>query len=125
MDQVQAMVSSHSTRISSLETYTDSIGESLLSLEATCANLTASIEKLRAKAADLEARSHHNNLHSVGLPESIEGPCPANFFATLLTQLLGDQILPFPAELERAHRSLAPKPQQGERPSYSPLVISD
>ena len=116
MDQVQATVSNHCKRISFLESHADSPCQSLLSLEGTCAKLTASIEKLRAKAADLEARSRRNNLCIVGLLESIEGPRPTNFFITLLIQLLGDQILPSPPKLEHAHQSLAPKPQQGERP---------
>lgn len=57
----------------------------------------------------------------MGLPESIEGPRKINFFATLLTQLVVDQILPSPSELEQAHWSLAPKPQHGERPT--PVII--
>ena len=103
MDQVQATVSNHSKKISSLESHADSTGESMLSLEATCAKLTTSIEKLQAKAVDLEARSRRNNLRIVGLPESIEGPCPNNFFATLLTRLLGEHTLPSPPVLNRAH----------------------
>ncbi|KAI4806601.1 hypothetical protein KUCAC02_017419 [Chaenocephalus aceratus] len=74
-----------------------------------------------AKTADLEARSRRKNIRITGLPESIEGPRPTAFFSDLLTQLLGDQILPTSPELVRAHRSLAVKPKPGERPR--PVII--
>ena len=113
IDLVQATVSSHGQRITSLETNADSVEERLLSLEATCTELTASTEKLKAKAADLEARSRRNNIRIIGLPESIEGPRPTDFFSKLLVQLLGDEKLPTPPELDRAHRSLAPSSPRG------------
>uniref|UniRef100_A0A674P7S6 Transposase element L1Md-A101/L1Md-A102/L1Md-A2 n=1 Tax=Takifugu rubripes TaxID=31033 RepID=A0A674P7S6_TAKRU len=103
----------HGQRIASLETNADSVDGCLLGLEATCAELTAANEKLKAKTADLEGRSRRNNVRIIGLPESIEGPRP--------TQLLGEETLPKPPVLDRAHRSLAPKPKQGERPR--PVII--
>ncbi|KAJ4942480.1 hypothetical protein JOQ06_012346 [Pogonophryne albipinna] len=78
-----------------------------------CAELAASNAKLRAKTADLEARSRRKNIRIIGLPESID--------SNLLPQLLGDQILPTSPELVRAHRSLAAKPKPGERPR--PVII--
>ncbi|KAI4806528.1 hypothetical protein KUCAC02_017348 [Chaenocephalus aceratus] len=93
----------------------------LSTLEPTCAELAASNAKLRAKTADLEARSRRKNIRIIGLPESIEGPRPTAFFSDLLPQFLGDQILPTSPELVRAHRSLAAKPKPGERPR--PVII--
>ena len=121
IDLVQTTVSSHGQRIASLETNADSVDGCLLSLEATCAELTAVNEKLKAKTADLEAHSRRNNVRIVGLSESIEGPRPTDFFSALLVQLLGEEILPKPPVLDRAHRSLAPKLKQGERPR--PVIV--
>lgn len=121
MDAVQNIVGDHGQRISSLESNANLVSERLLSLEAICAELAASNEKLKAKAVDLEARSRRNNVRIIGLPESIEGPRPTDFFALLLTQLLGKDILPVPPELDRAHWTLAPKPKQGEKPR--PVII--
>ncbi|TWW59884.1 hypothetical protein D4764_06G0014140 [Takifugu flavidus] len=121
IDLIQTTVSSHGQRIASLETNADSVDGRLLGLEATCAELTAANEKLKAKTADLEARSRRNNVRIIGLPESIEGPRPTDFFSALLSQLLGEETLPKPPVLDRAHRSLAPKPKQGERPR--PVII--
>ena len=67
IDLVQATVSSHCQRITSLETNADSVDGHLLSLEATCAELTAVSEKLKAKTADLEARRRCNNVRIIGL----------------------------------------------------------
>ncbi|TWW54773.1 hypothetical protein D4764_0109550 [Takifugu flavidus] len=109
------------TITASLETNADSVDGRLLGLEATCTELTAANEKLKAKTADLEARSRRNNVRIIGLPESIEGPRPTDFFSALLSQLLGEETLPKPPVLDRAHRSLASKPKQGERPR--PVII--
>lgn len=86
-----------------------------------CAELAANNAKLQAKTADLEARSRRNNIRIVGLLESIEGPQPAAFFSNLLPQLLGEETLPTPPELDCAHRSLTVKLKQGEKPR--PVII--
>lgn len=52
---VQAPVSSHGQRITSLETNADSVDERLLNLEASCAELTAVSEKLKRRTWRLEA----------------------------------------------------------------------
>lgn len=49
------------------------------------------------------------NIRIVGLPESIEGPRPTVFFAELLVELLGNETLPSPPELDQAHRGLTTK----------------
>lgn len=56
------------------------------------------------------------NVRIVGLPESVEGARPTAFFSQLLVEVFGDQVLPSPPELDRAHRTLAPKPGPHERP---------
>lgn len=46
----------------------------------------------------------------LGLPESTE------FFSKLLCEIFGNNTLPSPPEIDRAHRSLASKPAPGQRP---------
>ncbi|KAI4817409.1 hypothetical protein KUCAC02_010810 [Chaenocephalus aceratus] len=85
-------------------------------LENACSALKGDNETLKTKVADLEGRSRRQNLRIIGQPESIEGPCPSAFFSQLLIDTLGTEILASPPELDRAHRSLAPKPaQEGDR----------
>ncbi|KAI4830889.1 hypothetical protein KUCAC02_002490 [Chaenocephalus aceratus] len=90
-------------------------------LEEKCAVLADSNAKLAAKTADLEGRSHRNNIRIIGLPESIEGPRPTTLFSELLVELLGNETLQSPPELDRAHRAPAARPQPGTRPR--PLIL--
>ncbi|KAJ3590341.1 hypothetical protein NHX12_008293 [Muraenolepis orangiensis] len=77
--------------------------------------------KLKAKIIDLEGRSRRNNLRIIGIPESIEGPRPTAFYSEVLVKMLGDQVLQTPPELDRAHRTLAAKPRQGDKPR--PVIV--
>lgn len=116
LDLVQAAVSDHGPRITSLESNADDLSERIHSLEAVCADLTENYAKLKAKTADLEGRSRRNNIRIIGLPESVEGPRPTVFFSEMLSEIMGEQILPSPPELDRAHRALVAKMKQGGRP---------
>ncbi|CAM4733664.1 unnamed protein product [Leuciscus chuanchicus] len=58
-----------------------------------------------------------NNIRIVGLPESLEGPRPSVFFAQVLADILGEEILPSPL----AHRALISKPATGKKPR--PVII--
>lgn len=86
----------------------------MLALEAVCASLTDSHTKLQAR--DLESCIHHNNIRVVSVPESVEGPRPTVFFTEPLAEVFGNDILPSPPELCRAHRALRAEPNPGERP---------
>ncbi|CAM4635211.1 unnamed protein product [Leuciscus chuanchicus] len=86
----------------------------LLALATTCAKLTDSNAKLVAKVTDLESRSRRKNIRVLGLPESIEGYNPTTFFSMMLAEVFGDKILDSPPECDRAHRTLAWKPQPGQ-----------
>ncbi|KAI4818143.1 hypothetical protein KUCAC02_011504 [Chaenocephalus aceratus] len=70
IDLIHATISDHGQRITSLESNADLVDGRLSTLEATCAELAASNAKLRAKTADLEARSRRKNIRIIGLPAS-------------------------------------------------------
>ncbi|KAI2656553.1 LINE-1 type transposase domain-containing protein 1 [Labeo rohita] len=116
IDLVQSAVSDHGSRITSLESNADLVSQRIHSLEAVCAELTENYSKLKAKTADLEGRSWRNNIRIIGLLESVEGPRPTVFFLELLSEVMGEQVLPAPPELDRAHQALVPKPKQGGKP---------
>ncbi|KAJ4927557.1 hypothetical protein JOQ06_015282 [Pogonophryne albipinna] len=68
----------------------------------------------------MENRSRRVNLRIINIPEGSEkGQDPTEFISDLLMGSLGPDVLSKPPELERAHRSLAPRP--GGRPR--PFVI--
>ncbi|XP_016117702.1 (E3-independent) E2 ubiquitin-conjugating enzyme-like [Sinocyclocheilus grahami] len=115
LDQIQATVTEHGSKIASLKTHANSQDERTHALETTCAMLKESNSKLLAKLVNLEFRSRRNNIRIIGLPESIEGPRPSVVFSELLAEVFGDGVLESPPECDRAHRSLADKPRPGER----------
>ncbi|KAJ7992781.1 hypothetical protein DPEC_G00282260 [Dallia pectoralis] len=116
LDNLSTTVTEHGQRINSLEGNSNEVDGRLQKLEDTCATLQQDNVLLRTKLADLEGRSRRQNIRIIGLPESLEGPRPTVFFSQLLTDVFGTEVQPSPPELDRAHRSLAPKPSAGERP---------
>ncbi|KAJ8361771.1 hypothetical protein AAFF_G00422220 [Aldrovandia affinis] len=116
LDYVQATVTDHGHRLTSLEANANQLSDQMVAMEAKCAAMEECYNKLKAKTIDLESRSRRNNIRVIGLPESIEGTRPAAFFSGLLVELLGDGVLPSPPELDRAHRALTAKPAPGSRP---------
>lgn len=121
LERMQGTVSDHGQRIVSLETSAETNDERIRILEERIEALADSNNKLQAKTSDLESRSRRNNIRIIGLPEAIEGPTPTMFYSKLLVELLGEEILKSPPELDRAHRTLTAKPQPGARPR--PVII--
>uniref|UniRef100_A0AAR2K2F4 L1 transposable element RRM domain-containing protein n=1 Tax=Pygocentrus nattereri TaxID=42514 RepID=A0AAR2K2F4_PYGNA len=95
-------VSAHDSRIDALET-------ALKGLER--ANAT-----MQLKIDDLEGRSRRNNIRIIGIPEGTEGTRPTDFVAGLLPKLLGEENFKLPLLVDRAHRSLRPRPAEGAKP---------
>lgn len=116
IDLMHTTVLDHGQRINSLETNANLTDERLTTLEATCAELEVSNAKLKAKASDLESRSRRANVRLIGLPESIEGPRPTTFLSTLLQKVMGEEVLPKPPKLDRAHRMPFTRPKSTEKP---------
>uniref|UniRef100_A0A668TBT9 L1 transposable element RRM domain-containing protein n=1 Tax=Oreochromis aureus TaxID=47969 RepID=A0A668TBT9_OREAU len=93
----------------SLSTCTDDI----VSLQRKVEHLTKAVAKLENKCDDLESRSRRQNIRIVGVPE--DDPLSASTAA--ISRLLKEAFdLAEEPLLDRAHRTLAPKPKTGERP---------
>lgn len=88
----------------------------IATLEATCGGLQEANSTLRAKLNDLEGRSRRLNIRIVGVKEGEEGGRPTEFVSKLVPELLGQANFTKPVKIDRAHRSLRPKPQANERP---------
>lgn len=121
LEGLHSTVTDHGQRISSLEENSNEVDLRLQQLETACSTLQHDNESLKAKLADLEGRSRRQNIRIIGLPESLEGPRPTAFFSQLLVDVFGMEVLSSPPELDRAHRSLVPKPAAGEKPR--PVII--
>ncbi|KAK7117362.1 hypothetical protein R3I94_013542 [Phoxinus phoxinus] len=121
VDKFQNTLLDHQHRLSSLETFADSTSQDMKTMEAELAAISEANAKLQTKLVDLEGRSRRNNIRIVGLPENIEGAHPTAFFSQVLVEVIGDQILSSTPELDRAHRTLAPKP--GPNGKARPVII--
>ncbi|KAK7944569.1 hypothetical protein WMY93_000297 [Mugilogobius chulae] len=110
---IHATLASHDTRIQDLESSVTFTGDTVTSLHSTVAQLQKEVGELRNKCDDLEGRSRRNNLRLVGVEEGVERGHPTKFISELLKEILKLDVAPL---LDRAHRSLQPKPKQGEPP---------
>lgn len=89
-------------------------------VEKAVSELKREIGKLRDRNDDLENRSRRQNLRIIGIPEDVENGNPTAFMASFFAEVLGEEINS-PLVLDRAHRSLAPKPKPGER--ARPMIV--
>lgn len=121
LDGLQEIINTHDERLNSLEDNAETFCQRIAEVEACCERLQADNAKLRSRLTEMEGRSRRNNVRLIGLPEGIEGPRPSEFFPKLLQDVFGPDTFPSPPELDRAHRSLAPKPGPGGKPR--PVII--
>lgn len=73
-------------------------------------------DEWKATAGSLVSWSKRQNLLVIGIPEGAEGTDAWLFMTTLFREVTGDALLDTSFELDRAHRSLGPKPAQGSQP---------
>ena len=73
------------------------------------------ISDLKDKLDDLENRARRQNLRLVGFPEGVEGSNAITFLEEWLPKILGLES-GTPIEIERAHRTLQRRPDEGGRP---------
>lgn len=122
IESIIRTVASHGQSIVDLEKASEFNAGRIDELEKLCTSLQDSVQRLSVKVVDLEGRSRRNNLRVVGLAEGIEaGSRPTDFFAKLLKDAMGSDVLASDPQLDRAHRSLVPVPGPGQRPR--PVII--
>lgn len=122
VDALRETVNHFNGRLVAAETLAGDNFERITSTEKTVKTLEAQNKSLQDRLDDLENRSRRVNLRIINIPEGSEkGRDPTEFISDLLMENLGPGVLTRPPELERAHRSLAPKPGPGGRPR--PFVI--
>lgn len=96
--------------------------------ETTCTANESKIQVLEKRICDLteqiddlENRGRRCNVRIIGLPEDTEGTNPLKFFKKWIPDYLSLDTKMGKLKLERAHRSLAPKPVLNRRPQ--PVII--
>lgn len=121
ISEVKSVIATHTTQIADIETSLTDADKRLLVLEHKCSQLEASNSSLRLKLDDLENRGRRKNLRVIGIPEDSEKGRPSEFMSTFFEAVFGAGKLSRAPVIERAHRSLAPKPQPNQRPR--PMIV--
>ena len=101
-------------RVLQLETANESQGNRITALEKK-------VEDLIDHVDDLENRGRRKNIRIFNLPEDVEGKNALDFFEHWLPDFLDMDAKGGRVKLERAHRSLMPKPAPEQRPR--PVII--
>lgn len=111
----------HNKRITEAETRISTLEDVVTPIEAKLQSLEKLVHDMGERAEDLENRGRRKNIRIVGLPEGVEGDNPTRFFESWLPKALSIASKAGRIKLERAHRSLAPKPSPTQRPR--PILV--
>lgn len=113
--QLQAVA----TRVEEAEKRIADVEDVATSLEAKIASLEKQVSDMRKHIDDLDNRGHRCNKRV--MPENTEGSDPVNFLEKWVSEYLQMTTKDGQLKLDRAHRSLAPKPGPNQHPR--PLIL--
>ncbi|XP_049325480.1 uncharacterized protein LOC103022636 [Astyanax mexicanus] len=105
--------------VSEVETSLSGLSDEVVGLRAKVESLTSELARVDAKCEDLEARSRRQNIRIIGVPEGDSRFTLSNSTVSeLLREALSLEKSPL---VDRAHRSLAPRPKPDEPPR--PIIV--
>uniref|UniRef100_H3AB63 L1 transposable element RRM domain-containing protein n=1 Tax=Latimeria chalumnae TaxID=7897 RepID=H3AB63_LATCH len=117
MESLGQKVSSAESKMGRLGAVTDDHEARLVRVEEELVHQTRYVGELWDRVQGLENRSRRNNIRIIGVPEGVEGNGVSG--PTMLLSILRD-CLPLgasdPIEVERAHRTLGPRPAPDQHP---------
>lgn len=119
---LQETLNGYGQRITDMEDGMNELDKRLDRVETTQTLLSQENNALKEKVAYLENYTRRQNIRIVGIPENVEGPRPSEFVTKLLMDALGEDSFENPPSVDRAHRTLAPKPVDGVN-KPRPLII--
>lgn len=112
LDRVTRRVDKHEARLTETETRISDMEDRQTSDHDALAGVTGELGALRARCEDLEGRSRRNNVRLTGVPETTYIDNMEFYIETMFKELFGDSLSPM-FLVERAHRSLGPRPPPG------------
>lgn len=116
MDRMAERIDKHAGRLDVAEQRIVEVEEAQTTLDSDSKQLNTLVKTLQDKTEDLEARSRRCNLRLTGLPETTHTGIMELFVEKLLITLLGEGVFSPMFVVERAHRSLGPRPPEGAPP---------
>ena len=102
-------------RTDTLENKFDEMINYVQAIEEENHNLRISVSQLQIQQEDLENRERRQNLRFRGIPETVGDPDLRTYLLGLFNTM-APTIVDIDWRLDRAHRSLGPKPPSGARP---------
>lgn len=116
MDAFVHKLEGHEERLNEAEQRISNTEDRTTQLQSQVAHMDKLLKVIASKNEDLEARSRRNNICVIGIPESTNTGKMEDFVEKLLTATIGADALSSQFIVERAHRSLAPRPPPGAAP---------
>lgn len=124
VDSLGQQLKSFNDRLNQTEVIVGENFEKLTKMEASVKSLQSQTRILQEQVDDLENRSRRSNLRIINIPEGSEtGQDPTKFIADLLMETTGTEVFSSPPEIERAHRSLGPRPGDGDREKPRTFIV--
>lgn len=117
MDRMAERIDKHAERLDMSERRLTEVEEAHMELNTGHQKIESLMKALQDKTEDLEAWSRRCNLRITGLPETTQTGNMERFVEKLLITLLGEETFSPLFVIERAHRSLGPRPKPGAPPS--------
>lgn len=114
LESVNGRLDEAERRIMAVEALSEDAQSRVSTLEKQVAVLTEHID-------DLENRGRRKNIRILGLREEVEGTNAVTFLESWIPEFLGLHAKSGRIKIERAHRTLAPKPGTKNRPR--PLIV--
>ncbi|KAL7850030.1 hypothetical protein SRHO_G00193790 [Serrasalmus rhombeus] len=115
----EADIASVRGTVSEVETSLSGLSDEVVDLRATVESLMGDLAKIDARCEDLAARSRRQNIRLVGIPENDSRFILSN---SSVSELLREAFSMDKSPLvDRAHRSLAPRPKPNEPPR--PIIV--
>ncbi len=111
VDSLGQQVTSFNNRLTKTEVLVGENFKKITEMEGAVKSLQSQATVLLERVDDLENRYRRSNLRIINVPEGSEkDQDPTKFVSNLLMAVTGTGVFSSPPEIERAHRSLGPRP---------------
>lgn len=116
VDKRSERLDKHTERLDMAERRLSEAEDDQVQIDAKQKKMEKQLAGMTAKAEDLEARSCRSNISLMGISETTNMGPMERYVEQLLISMLGRETFSDIFIVERAHRSLAPRPPTGSRP---------
>lgn len=121
LHDIKAEITKVDYRVEAVEDRVGKTEDRTQNVETVLGKLIKQVARLEKKIMDQDGRSRRNNIRIFNVPEDVEGESMTQFLEGLLNDKLEMSIKA--VDIERAHRALVPKPNEGNKNNPKPRSI--